>query len=190
MQSYQNPNHIYTHKGWATLRPTCYTDSGSIYNVTSWILNDVNCPASSTQTCTPQVHTIVAVLVGSSSHRSIRSTLFFSGHLLRSMNQPPVETSVPALWVGLAVLAGLLAAGWSLLGEPVLESGCPFRYRDVRELFMWLVGCGWQKAAARDDKSHRQKGLSSDSLTFGKCSRSQMIEWISVYWLHRDETFQ
>lgn len=68
--------------------------------------------------------------MGSSSHRSMR-TLLFSGPL--SMNQPPVETNVPALAVP--------AAGWSLLGEQVSESGAPLRYRDVRELFMWLLGC-------------------------------------------------
>lgn len=69
----------------------------------------VSCPVSlSTQTCRPLVHTFVA-LVGSSSHRSMRM-LLFSGPLPLSMNQPPVETSVPALGGGLAVLAGLLAA--------------------------------------------------------------------------------
>lgn len=60
------------------------------------------------QTCPPRVHTFVAVLVGSSSHRSM---LIFSGRLPRSMNQPPVDTSVPALRAGLAMLVGLLAAG-------------------------------------------------------------------------------
>jgi len=78
-------------------------------------------------------------------------TLLFSGPLPRSMNQPPVETSVPEPGGWLAVLEeGELAAGGSLRGELPLGSGSPFRYRDVRELFMWLVGCGWQKEATRN----------------------------------------
>lgn len=50
------------------------------------------------------------------------------------MNQPPVETKVPEAEGGLAALLPMV---WSLLGE----SGFPFLYRDVRELFMWLLGC-------------------------------------------------
>lgn len=141
------------------------------------------------QTCPPRVHTFVAVLVGSSSHRSMRSMLIFSGRLPRSMNQPPVDTSVPAFRAGLAMLASLLAAGWSLLGEQLLESGCPFRYRDARELFMWLVGCGWQKGKGKGMvQSHCQNvvNILSDSTTFEKCPCSRESDervLVSFHWL-------
>lgn len=58
------------------------------------------------------------------------------------MNQPPVDTMVDLGTMGSGSGSGPGPAAASLLG--VQLSHCPFRYRDVRELFMWLEGCRWQ----------------------------------------------
>lgn len=85
-------------------------------------------------------HTFPAGLAASSSHRSMRM-LSCSRPLPLSMNQPPADTLVPTLWgVEWASGAGLSDADLSLLGDAPL-SGFPFLYRDIRELFMRLMGC-------------------------------------------------
>lgn len=90
----------------------------------------LNPSVSRVQTRSPWIHTLDGVFADSSSHKSMRM-----GSLPLSMNQPPVETCV------LALGGGVVAVGGSLPGEMVPQSGFPFRYKDVRELFMWLVGC-------------------------------------------------
>lgn len=74
--------------------------------------------------------------------------LLCSGPLPLSMNQPPVDTIVSVLALGL----GALAADCTLLGEEVVVSGLPCRYRDIKELFMWLVGYRGQKEHKKESQ--------------------------------------
>lgn len=93
------------------------------------------------------LRTFVLLLPGCSS---LGSRWLFSGHPPLSMNQPPEDTVADDLGPG--------SAAASLAG--VLQSGCPFRYRDVRELFMWLGGCrgGRQDARTSDFiQTHRRR---------------------------------
>ena len=84
------------------------------------------------------LRTFVLLFLGCSS---LGSRLIFSGHPLLSMNQPPGDTMVNDL-------GGAAAAAASVVG--VLQSGAPFRYRDVSELFMRLEGC--RRQTSRNDK--------------------------------------